>query len=292
MYSMHYCFPAGFEGAALALTRTNYGNTLNVPILLDEVLCFGDELALSQCHHASGHYYCSHYKDAGVICQGEKGEGHSCSWVHEAGDKRGHISLSQWIHVHIILMICTSVPYVLNLSLYSEPHALVWPASEFCTNFLFNLSTSTVLVNTVKTEVSTVSGSVLACYRYVHATCAVDWDEHEVESECEMNQSEWDGSSKAANSKSSDEWFNCWLCNSDMYTCMYMYTLTTCMNNHAFPFYNKYKFHDMYIICWRHASVRLLSRLESAEKRPTKHSILITACCLEVCAYYFSSYST
>ena len=56
----------------LALSRSPY-KSLNssVPILLDEVLCLGDELGLSQCHHRDwGLHDCSHYEDAGVICQG------------------------------------------------------------------------------------------------------------------------------------------------------------------------------------------------------------------------------
>ena len=57
----------------LASSRGAFGVQLSgVPILLDEVLCLGDELALSQCHHRDfGVHDCSHYEDAGVICQGE-----------------------------------------------------------------------------------------------------------------------------------------------------------------------------------------------------------------------------
>ena len=61
-----------FVGALLALSRSPYRVLSNsVPILLDEVLCFGDEQGLSQCHHRDwGIHNCGHYKDAAVICQG------------------------------------------------------------------------------------------------------------------------------------------------------------------------------------------------------------------------------
>ena len=65
---------SGFVGAVLASSRGVFGVQLSdgVPIFLDEVLCLGDELALSQCHHRDfGVHDCSHYEDAGVICQGK-----------------------------------------------------------------------------------------------------------------------------------------------------------------------------------------------------------------------------
>ena len=45
------------------------------PILLDEVLCLGDEESLSQCHHRDWGVtgYCNHFRDAGVVCQGMGG---------------------------------------------------------------------------------------------------------------------------------------------------------------------------------------------------------------------------
>ena len=63
----------GFEGASLALTNAFYDTPEDTPILLDEVLCLGDEEALSQCHHRDWglHGYCSHADDAGVVCQGK-----------------------------------------------------------------------------------------------------------------------------------------------------------------------------------------------------------------------------
>ena len=75
----------GFAGAILATGRSLLGRAnYSTPIFLNNVVCLGDELALSQCHHSpigdtsycsyyyyyySYNYY-SHYRDAGVICQG------------------------------------------------------------------------------------------------------------------------------------------------------------------------------------------------------------------------------
>ena len=69
---IHYYYFLDFVGALLALSRSPYRVLSNsVPILLDEVLCFGDEQGLSQCHHRDwGIHNCGHYEDAAVICQG------------------------------------------------------------------------------------------------------------------------------------------------------------------------------------------------------------------------------
>lgn len=74
----------GFQGAALALPRNSFHTiSTGVPILLDEILCLGDELALSQCHHRQfGVHDCSHYEDAGVICQGREDEGETFDSLH------------------------------------------------------------------------------------------------------------------------------------------------------------------------------------------------------------------
>lgn len=66
-------FSLGFQGAALAISSAFVQISSSIPVLLDEVLCLGDELAISQCHHRDWGVtgYCSHYSDAGVICQGE-----------------------------------------------------------------------------------------------------------------------------------------------------------------------------------------------------------------------------
>ena len=73
--------PPGFNGSLLATSRGLLGRAnYSTPIFLNNLVCLGDELALSQCHHSPigdtsycsyhfGNYY-SHYRDAGVICQG------------------------------------------------------------------------------------------------------------------------------------------------------------------------------------------------------------------------------
>jgi deleted-in-malignant-brain-tumors protein 1 len=65
------CRQLGFFGALLASSRSEYAQIApsSVPIYWDEVLCHGDELALSECHHrTTGVHDCSHYEDAGVFC--------------------------------------------------------------------------------------------------------------------------------------------------------------------------------------------------------------------------------
>ena len=85
IYPFSLSLSLGFAGAILAtgrglLGRANY----STPIFLNNVVCLGDELALSQCHHPAigeisycsyyyyyySYNYYSHYRDAGVICQG------------------------------------------------------------------------------------------------------------------------------------------------------------------------------------------------------------------------------
>ena len=47
------------------------GNT-SQPIYLDEVTCIGNEPNVTLCHHASyGASDCSHFEDAGVVCDGK-----------------------------------------------------------------------------------------------------------------------------------------------------------------------------------------------------------------------------
>ena len=74
IYILSYRFHnAGFVGALIALSRGELGRGgEDQPIYLDQVTCLGDETALSQCHHNQfGLHDCSHYEDAGMICQGK-----------------------------------------------------------------------------------------------------------------------------------------------------------------------------------------------------------------------------
>ena len=62
-------FLCGFAGA-VALDLAHYGPGTG-PILLDNVRCYGTEPSLFKCdHNGFGHHDCSHYEDAGVMCQG------------------------------------------------------------------------------------------------------------------------------------------------------------------------------------------------------------------------------
>ena len=62
----------GFLGAYIASSRSAFGVAASsVPIYYEQVLCRGDEPALSQCSHpTTSLHQCSHYEDAGVFCQG------------------------------------------------------------------------------------------------------------------------------------------------------------------------------------------------------------------------------
>ena len=60
---------AGFTGALQATTNAAYGRQNNVQIFLDQVNCYGGESNLFACgHNPLGVHDCSHYEDAGVIC--------------------------------------------------------------------------------------------------------------------------------------------------------------------------------------------------------------------------------
>ncbi|KAL5509568.1 hypothetical protein EMCRGX_G004959 [Ephydatia muelleri] len=62
------CRELGFPGALIAQGQGSLGQgASNQPIWLDEFTCQGNEPNLTLCHH-SDNYYCSHYQDAGVIC--------------------------------------------------------------------------------------------------------------------------------------------------------------------------------------------------------------------------------
>ena len=64
------CRQLGFDGAIEALSNAYFGaGDDSMPILLDDVICFGNEAMLSQCLLPPvGQHNCRHYEDAGVRC--------------------------------------------------------------------------------------------------------------------------------------------------------------------------------------------------------------------------------
>jgi deleted-in-malignant-brain-tumors protein 1 len=67
------CRQLGFDGAIEALSNAYFGaGDESMPILLDDVICFGNEITLSQCLFPPvGQHNCRHYEDAGVRCYGK-----------------------------------------------------------------------------------------------------------------------------------------------------------------------------------------------------------------------------
>ena len=69
------CRLLGFGNGSVALpTRGAYfGVQQDRPIFLDEVRCLGNETGILQCASVDvGDHNCNHFRDAGVICSGEK----------------------------------------------------------------------------------------------------------------------------------------------------------------------------------------------------------------------------
>ena len=61
----------GFEDAACSVRAAGFGRgNFSTPIWMDELNCFGYESALDLCYFRGwGRHDCSHYEDAGVVCQ-------------------------------------------------------------------------------------------------------------------------------------------------------------------------------------------------------------------------------
>ena len=66
------CQQLGFRHAARASSHAEFGQAgSSQPIWLDEVACAGTEEALGDCASDGwGTHDCSHYEDAGVVCEG------------------------------------------------------------------------------------------------------------------------------------------------------------------------------------------------------------------------------
>ena len=64
------CRQLGFDSAIEAVSNAQFGaGSESMPILLDDVICFGNEATLSQCLLPPvGQHNCRHYEDAGVRC--------------------------------------------------------------------------------------------------------------------------------------------------------------------------------------------------------------------------------
>ena len=60
-----------FPSGAIAYSEARFGQG-SLPILLDDVMCTGNESTLLSCSHRGiGRHNCGHSEDAGVRCPGE-----------------------------------------------------------------------------------------------------------------------------------------------------------------------------------------------------------------------------
>ena len=64
----------GYEDALCAVSNGRFGAAeSDVPILMDNVLCRGNEEALDHCDfNGWGNHGCTHREDAGVVCEDSK----------------------------------------------------------------------------------------------------------------------------------------------------------------------------------------------------------------------------
>jgi hypothetical protein len=69
----------GYEDALCAVSGARFGAAeSDVPILMDNMLCRGNEAALDHCDfNGWGNHGCTHREDAGVICEDSK---HDTAW--------------------------------------------------------------------------------------------------------------------------------------------------------------------------------------------------------------------
>ena len=75
------CRQLGFGSSGTAIGSAGFGQGSG-PVLLDNVLCAGDELTLTRCSHLGINVTrsCSHIKDAGVRCSELQGKIDSVSY--------------------------------------------------------------------------------------------------------------------------------------------------------------------------------------------------------------------
>ena len=68
------CRQLGFRDALNAYRRAPYGRGTG-PILLDDVICLGNESSIFSCKHDGiENHNCDHSEDAGVRCRNTEGE--------------------------------------------------------------------------------------------------------------------------------------------------------------------------------------------------------------------------
>ena len=74
MYICTFLRMLGYEDALCAVTRARFGAAeSDVPILMDNMLCRGNEEALDHCDfNGWGNHGCTHREDAGVVCEDSK----------------------------------------------------------------------------------------------------------------------------------------------------------------------------------------------------------------------------
>ena len=78
LVSLFHSRMLNFTDAVSTTTGSSFGRGTG-PIWMDNVQCVGNETRLELCSFPGwGITYCSHYSDAGVVCDSE----HVCVWVH------------------------------------------------------------------------------------------------------------------------------------------------------------------------------------------------------------------
>ena len=89
----------GYEDALCGVSNGRFGAAeSDIPILMDNVLCRGNEQALDHCDfNGWGNHGCTHREDAGVICDDRK---------QENKQKKKHTILHAW-YISIVTLSVT-----------------------------------------------------------------------------------------------------------------------------------------------------------------------------------------